>query len=424
MRILVIDNKNYKTSLMTRLKSVSASITSLDNLSEHDLATISSADVIINTCNDNTLVDYFIRHDIKDKVIFSNLTDVQALSKTPNHCYLLSNYINNDQTMKLAQFIKDVKRAYVHPVLVDPASIEVLDYAKKVAVTAATVLLTGDTGTGKEMLAHYIHHHSKFRHGPFVAINCAALPEHMLEAIMFGYEKGAFTGAISQHHGKFEQAQHGTLLLDEISELPLGLQAKLLRVLQEKEIERVGGKHSIPVDVRIIAASNTDLQQVVQKQRFRKDLFYRLNVVQVNCLRLCDRPLDILPLANWFLVKYAEENGRQLPILTEKAKQKLLNYNWPGNIRELENVIQRCFIYTEDTLVRSDDLHFDHIAEVMPSTSSKMRNKLLENEAELIIKALQENNGSRQLTAKSLNMSPRTLRYKIAKLKLIGVEVP
>ncbi len=239
------------------------------------------------------------------------------------------------------------------PVASDPASRQLLELARRVAGSEATVLITGESGVGKEVLARFIHRHSARAEGPFVAINCAAIPENLLEATLFGYEKGAFTGASAPHAGKFEQAQGGTLLLDEISEMPAALQAKLLRVLQEREVERVGGKKPIALDVRILATSNRDLQAEVQGGRFREDLYYRLNVFPLEVPPLRDRPLDIVPLALRVLQRAGQ--GRALS-LAPAAEAGLTAYAWRGNIRELENVMQRAMILAPGAVIEPEHL--------------------------------------------------------------------
>ncbi|MDR3476552.1 MAG: sigma-54 dependent transcriptional regulator [Gammaproteobacteria bacterium] len=316
------------------------------------------------------------------------------------------------------------------PIAEDARSKATLEVARKAAKSQATVLITGETGVGKEILARYIHTHSAFNTGPFVSVNCAALPDNMVEAILFGYEKGAFTSAINSYIGKFEEAQNGTLLLDEISEIPLTSQAKLLRALQEREIERLGGKKVINVHIRIIAASNRDLHQQVTQGLFRKDLYYRLNVIPIHCLALKDRPNDIIPLAEYFIVHHAKQLARSVPYLTDFAKEKLLSAYWPGNIRELENVIQRTLIMTDGDSIDVDDIHLgDERVEMTnaiatPNNLYQFSSKLEAHEANIIMEVLQETEGCRTSAARKLRISPRTLRYKISKLKSIGFVVP
>lgn len=236
----------------------------------------------------------------------------------------------------------------------DPKTRALLSLARRVAKSPATVMLTGESGCGKEVIAHYIHRHSLRASQLFVAINCAAIPENLLEATLFGYEKGAFTGATQAQPGKFEQAEGGTLLLDEISEMPLELQAKLLRVLQEREVERVGGHKTIKLDIRVLATSNRDMPMMVKNAQFREDLYYRLNVFPIEIPSLRERPLDIEPLV-LKMVGNAQQNDQPLFRVTPEAMEKLVQYSWPGNIRELENVIQRAMI------LATDEIDIEHI---------------------------------------------------------------
>jgi len=236
------------------------------------------------------------------------------------------------------------------PIVSDEKSIQLLSYAKKLGSSDATILITGPSGTGKEVLARYIHDNSSRTKAPFVAINCAAIPENMLESILFGYEKGSFTGAYQATAGKFEQAQGGTILLDEISEMHISLQSKLLRVLQEKQVERLGAKSTIDLDIRVIATSNRKLEKEIKEGNFREDLYYRLNVLSLKWLPLSDRSKDIVPMAEYFIRKHANDKKKCLPVLTHDAVKKLLDYSWPGNGRELENVIQRALFLSEDSI--------------------------------------------------------------------------
>ena len=298
----------------------------------------------------------------------------------------------------------------------DPQSQELFALALRVAPTPATVLISGESGTGKEVLARFIHQHSPRAGKPFVAINCAAIPDNLLEATMFGYEKGAFTGATQSQAGKFEQAQDGTLLLDEISEMPLALQAKLLRVLQQKEVERVGGHRPVALDVRVIATTNRDMQAAVAKGAFREDLFYRLNVFPMQIKPLRERKQDILPLARRFLSDMAGAMGRGSMQLDESAQQALLGHPWPGNVREMENVIQRAVILAPADLVHAGHLQLSAArpavqAPVDESSSSAHDLKSLEKTH--IMTTLAAVGGSRKLAAQKLGMSERTLRHKL-----------
>src|SRR5712675_2917362 len=243
-------------------------------------------------------------------------------------------------------------------IAVDPESKRLASLARKIAETDATVLITGESGTGKEVYARFIRDHSARADKPFVAINCAAIPDNMLEASLFGYEKGAFTGALAAHAGKFEQAQGGTLLLDEISEMDLGLQAKLLRVLQEREVERLGGRTPIALDVRVLATTNRRLREEVAAGRFREDLYYRLNVFPLAMSPLRSRRDDVLPLAMQLLSARCRP-GEQIPALSADAAHLLLTYPWPGNVRELDNLLQRALILVNGPVIRKEHVQFE-----------------------------------------------------------------
>ncbi|AOU99699.1 sigma-54-dependent Fis family transcriptional regulator [Acidihalobacter yilgarnensis] len=317
------------------------------------------------------------------------------------------------------------------PVAEDPRTRELLALAGRVAVAEATVMITGPSGSGKEVFAREIHRLSPRSGGPFIAINCAAIPENMLEAMLFGYEKGAYTGAHEARAGKFEQANGGTLLLDEISEMDLALQSKLLRVLQEREVERLGGHRLIPLDVRVLATSNRNLREEVATGRFREDLFYRLNVFPLHLPPLRERPRDILPLASRLLRRHTGRN----PNLTPAAEHRLLAHDWPGNVRELDNVIQRALILSNGSCIDQGDLHFEALesgAAMMsmrdepevPADGGVLDADLRRREGELILETLRAVNGNRKEVAARLGISPRTLRYKLAKLRDAGVAIP
>ncbi len=314
-------------------------------------------------------------------------------------------------------------------VAADPESKRVVSLARKIADNDATVLITGESGTGKEVYARFIRDHSARGDKPFVAINCAAIPENMLEATLFGYEKGAFTGAFGAHAGKFEQAQGGTLLLDEISEMELGLQAKILRVLQEREVERLGSSRTISLNVRLIATSNRDLPEEVRAGRFRADLYYRVNVMSLRLPPLRERRGDILPLARRAMQACAR--GGQLSLsLSADAERKLLHHDWPGNARELTNIVQRAAWLATGGRINAADLDVGAVspAAETPAVSAAqdvgLDHDLKERERELILATLRVTGGSRKLAAERLGISPRTLRHKLQQFKAAGVIVP
>jgi two-component system, response regulator FlrC len=301
----------------------------------------------------------------------------------------------------------------------DPRTIEVLNLAARVAKSSATVLLTGESGSGKEMFARYLHASSTRAAGPFIAINCAAIPESLLEATLFGHERGAFTGAAQSQPGKFEQSNGGTLLLDEISEMPLALQAKLLRVLQEREVERVGGRKPIPLDLRILATTNCDLQEMVGEGGFREDLFYRLNVFPLHIPPLRDRPRDILPLARHFAARIAAENNLRF---SAEAEALLRSHAWPGNVRELENTVQRALILaTGDVVVAADIVLSAATPRVQPLPIEAPVTDIKTRERDHILATLKDVGGSRKRAVQRLGISERTLRYKLQQYRLEGV---
>jgi two-component system response regulator FlrC len=336
-------------------------------------------------------------------------------------------------------------------IAVDPESKRLVGLARKIAENDATVLITGESGTGKEVYARFIRDNSQRADKPFVAINCAAIPENMLEASLFGHEKGAFTGALASHAGKFEQAQGGTLLLDEISEMDLGLQAKILRVLQEREVERLGSTRTIALDVRVIATSNRDLPEEVRTARFRADLFYRLNVMSLRLPALRERRGDILPLARRAMQACARP-GQAALSLSPDAERKLLSHDWPGNARELNNIVQRAAWLAAGGSIDAADLDTGAAAVTHegnpsiagnptlpgnattagePSTAGSIAAQdmgldrdLKDRERELILATLRVTGGNRKLTAERLGISPRTLRHKLQQFKAAGVNVP
>jgi len=287
----------------------------------------------------------------------------------------------------------------------DPKMTALLDLARKVAPTNATVLLSGESGTGKEVIARCIHTNSPRSQRPFVAVNCAALAPTLIESELFGHEKGAFTGAAAQHLGRFERAAGGTLFLDEVGELDFSLQAKLLRVLQERTFERVGGSRLISVDVRVIAATNRDLKTLVAEGKFREDLYYRLNRFPLEIPPLRDRASDIEPLATHLLSRASKELGKAPPILTKTAVHALLAYRWPGNVRELENVMERMAILCEER-VGAGDLSMLNGDERRPLQWREIERQAIED-------ALQINHGNRTLAAQQLDISLRTLQYRL-----------
>ena len=316
------------------------------------------------------------------------------------------------------------------PVVVDSATRALYALADRVAGTDCTVLISGESGTGKEVLARFIHDRSPRAKQAFVAINCAAIPENMLEAILFGYERGAFTGATNAHAGKFEQAQGGTLLLDEITEMPLALQAKLLRVLQEREVERLGARAMFSLDVRVVATTNRDLRVEVKEGRFREDLYYRLCVFPMLIPSLRERRDDVLPLA-MRLLEMRSPPGQRIPALSADAAQLLLAYSWPGNIRELDNLLQRAMILANAPVIDAAHIRIETLRETpaprapaqVVEIGKALRGSLRATEKRILLDALHSSQSRREV-AEVLGISPRTLRYKLAQLRSAGVDVP
>ena len=350
----------------------------------------------------------------------------------------------------VSQTSDDTAREFI---AVDEKSVKLAETARRVAATDATVMICGESGAGKEVLARYIHDNSSRCDNPFIAINCAAIPDNMLEATLFGYEKGAFTGAYKACPGKFEQAEGGTLLLDEISEMDLALQAKLLRVLQEREVERLGGSKLIALDVRVLATSNRNMREEVAAGRFREDLFYRLNVFPIHIDALRDRPADIIEIASALIAKHnthMASAGSEIPTLSDSAQAKLLQHSWPGNVRELDNVIQRAFILRTGSQITAQDIQYEQ--DIPRQAASPARHTvstqghdfdadeeqgnldqhldrnlgedIKSHETKRILEALRSEMGNRKAVAEKLGISQRTLRYKLARMRENGIDIP
>jgi DNA-binding NtrC family response regulator len=300
---------------------------------------------------------------------------------------------------------------------------EIFSTISRVAPTRATVLLCGESGVGKDLIARAIHFHSPRRDRPFVKINCTALPENLMESELFGYEKGAFTGAAQSKPGKFEQADSGTVLLDEIGDVPPAIQVKLLRVLQEREFERLGSNKTLHIDVRVIAATNQDLRAALQEGAFREDLYYRLNVVPINIPPLRARRADIPFLAEHFIRAMSADNGSPAPSITDAAMKKLEEYHWPGNVRELQNVIERSLVLCSGTTLDADDIKLETAARARPHTGDHLLPDgltLEEFEQAIIREALQRAEGNKSQAARLLGLSRNALRYRLTQMGLEG----
>jgi DNA-binding NtrC family response regulator len=298
---------------------------------------------------------------------------------------------------------------------------EIINMAGRIAGSRATVLIQGESGTGKELIARLIHHLSPRSDNPIIAVNCGALPEALLESELFGYEKGAFTGAATRRIGRFEEADGGTLFLDEIGEISAPVQIKLLRFLQEREFQRLGGNQTFHSDVRIISASNRDIEAKVKEGSFREDLFYRLNVVVIDIPPLRSRKEDISVLTEYFLKRFADDNGKEIIGLSSEAQDMLLKYDYPGNVRELENIIERAVVIARDSVVTLEDLPFRHIQEQAASDSKTegiLRQSIEDLERRMIMEAMGKAADHQTKAAEALGISERMLRYKLKKYGL------
>lgn len=384
---------------------------------------------------------------------YANIEDAVAAMKEGAIDYMAKPFAPEVLLNMVSRYAPVRADDYGDAVVADEKSLKLLNLAEKVAKTDANVLVLGPSGSGKEVMSRYIHNASPRKEGPFIAINCAAIPDNMLEATLFGYEKGAFTGAVQACPGKFEQAQGGTILLDEISEMDLSLQAKLLRVLQEREVERLGSRKSIQLDVRVLATSNRDLKSYVTENKFREDLYYRLNVFPITWPALCERKGDIAPLATYLVGRHCQKLGLPVPEVSSQAMNKLFHYPWPGNVRELDNVIQRALILSdqkdiqaEHILLEGFDWHdasslqekveqqtMTHSEDNTPEAklmnsedyvSSGLGDELRDQEFAIIMETLVECQGRRKEMAQKLGISPRTLRYKLAKMRDAGIDIP
>lgn len=464
--LVVEDDKNLREALADTLQLADYQVTAVNNAEDalKELAMQNDIALMVSDVNMGGMSGHELLRNIKldyPQIPVILITAYASVSESVDAIkngavdYLVKPFAPNILVETIARHLGVAQMAGDEPVVSAAVSKQLLQLAQRVAVSDSTVLILGESGTGKEVLARYIHEHSNRRNQPFIAINCAAIPENMLEAMLFGYEKGAYTGAHASTPGKFEQANGGTLLLDEISEMDIGLQAKLLRVLQEREVERLGGRKTIKLDVRVIATSNRDMRSEVIAGKFREDLYYRLSVMPLRWLPLRERPEDIIPLAEKLLQKHAQKQNRRAMSLSASAQQALLSYSWPGNVRELDNTMQRALILQSGHLIQADDLGLDiaqsmaitndvsstsvtsripelklptiqfsnPVAEVTHNSAQQLGDDLRLREYEIIMNTLRLEGGSRKNTAERLGISARTLRYKIARLREEGFAI-
>lgn len=377
----------------------------------------------INAVDENTRILFLsIENSVKNAVDAMKAGAIDYLIKPvddPNLQYLLEKALHDDQPENGS--LDQPQARMVNIVTKNKTMLHLLDLSKQVAKSTASVFIQGESGTGKELFARYIHDSSNRKKGPFVAVNCAALPESLLESELFGHEKGSFTGAISQKPGKFELADKGTILLDEITEMQLHLQSKLLRIIQEHEVDRIGGVKPVKIDVRIIATSNRNISQAIQEKKFREDLYFRLNTIPLTIPSLRKRPEDIEPLALFLIQKYNRIDGRNVKTLTNSALNTLKNLKFNGNVRELENIIQRAVLLSDGQTIQEKDLFLENQDPAFPDqsvscgepTAEIMVGPLKEVEKKMIFQTLDQTKGNRTHAAKILGISVRTLRNKL-----------
>lgn len=439
-RVLIIENKDngnidickMLSTLGHFVKKVSCGIEAIEEINKGRYDLILS-DFYLSDINPFEFLQKLKRANITPPIVFMaekvDVTDAVESIKSGAYDFFMKPVEPEKIIMVLRNIItkkedsldeRDIELNNPPIITKNPLMKRILNQAKNIADSRASVLIQGESGTGKELLARFIHNNSKRKNKPFVAINCAALPEALIESELFGHEKGSFTGAVKTKKGRFELANTGTILLDEISEMNYSLQSKLLRVIQEKEIERVGGIHPIKIDVRIIATTNRDLKNEIKKGSFREDLYYRLNVIPMHLPPLRERKEDIPLLVDFFIKKYNILDNRNVKGLTEDAMNLLMNMKWKGNVRELENVIERAVLMCEGDLINEGDLlMFDGEKSYEISTEDSFLNtlSLKEIEKKAIFQALDRTNGNRTHAAELLGISVRTLRNKLNEYK-------
>ncbi len=450
-RVLVVeDDASLREALVDTLELAGAGVIQAESAEKAlDLLAHNYVDMVVSDVNMGGMDGHELLHELRQRfpqlpvlliTAYGSIAKSVEAMRAGAVDYLVKPFKPQVLVDVVARYTGAAWRDEDQPIAVEASSQQLLQLARRVAATDSTVIICGESGTGKEVLARYIHQQSQRAHGAFIAINCAAIPENMLEAMLFGHEKGAFTGAQAALPGKFEQANGGTLLLDEISELPLALQAKLLRVIQEREVERLGSRQLIKLDVRILATTNRDLRAEVKAGRFREDLFYRLSVFPLQWSPLRQRRGDITAIANCLLQKHVAKMGLGAVRFSNDAERALCGYDWPGNVRELDNVVQRALIMHHGTLINAGDLFLDPYAGVglseldeasaesldVPETAAAatlaagLDDDLQQREFEIIRQTLRDTRGNRKLSAARLGISERTLRYKLARMREQG----
>ena len=380
-------------------------------------------DVRMPDGNGIKLVSEIKKKNINTKVIvitaYGKVEDAVTAMKAGAEDYILKPFAS-DRIIKLVEkYYPDYFNRFSNNIFLtkNRKQQEILDKILKAAKTDAPILIRGESGTGKEVVAKLIHNSSNRKEKAYIAVNCAAIPENLLESELFGYEKGAFTGADKFKPGKFELADKGTLVLDEIGDMPLSLQAKILRVLQEKEVDRLGSNKIIPVDIRVVSLTNKKLEELISKSEFREDLYFRLNVVEMEILPLRERKDDIIYLSEHFIRLYSKEIGKHELKLSKKSENKLLSHFWYGNVRELQNVIQRAVIFAEDNEIKPEDIEFKEIKK-FENIPNKEIMTVYEMEKDLILRALEKTGGNKTKAAELLGISSRTLRNKLNEYKI------
>jgi two-component system response regulator FlrC len=475
--LIVEDDQDLREALVTTLELAKFRVREAAN-AEQALAQLaeSPVDMVVSDVNMPGMSGHELLHEVQRRypglptmliTAYGQISHAVSAMQSGAIDYLVKPFESSVLVDAVTRVVGGGRQKSVdQPVAEDPISKRMFQLAAKVAASDSTVMISGESGTGKEVLARYIHQQSPRSDQAFVAINCAAIPENMLEAILFGHEKGAFTGAVASSPGKFEQANGGTILLDEISEMDPGLQSKLLRVLQEREVERVGGRKTIALDVRVIATTNRDLSDYVRENKFREDLYYRLTVFPMHWQPLRERTLDIMPLANALLKNHCRKMKLTGVTFAPDARDALMTHQWPGNVRELDNAIQRALVLHQGNVIHTGDLCLElgitgrtengsagvtsqgaphpvvsesgaeslgreaqnaYAEESLSGfgalSSASLGDEVRQREFRIIIQTLKKERGRRNRAAEQLGISPRTLRYKLAQMRDAGIDL-